>query len=414
MKRTDISSFIKRNKSFSLLWTSQALSQVTLNMINFVMATRIYEKTGSTIAVSLLWIFSYLPAFLLGPFSGYFVDMVSLRRILTWTNFLQGITMLLFLFAKDTIYPIYPVVFLFSLLNQFYFPAEASSLVRLVSKSDLPFANSLFMLTSQGALVGGLAVSGLLMRLFGKNNPIYLSAAGLFIAAIATYFLPENQPAKKKMDTFSKFLKEIKFGYSYIVNHRVLLFPISLQAFFQVILVALAVTIPGFAAQLLGIEIQDAGPLLIVPLGLGALSATYLISRFFHDLRKKELMKKGFLVCLLVFSSFLLLIPIIGIYKIPASVFLMYLLGIGGLFIFIPNQTLIQENTPVLLRGRVFGTLGFLATVVTMPFLLFSATIVDTIGVRFFMVFPSLIMLLLLIFMDKAEKIIIKEKNGTL
>ena len=415
MKKIDVVSFVKRNRNFTFLWLSQALSQITLNMINFVMATRIYEKTGSTIAVSMLWVFIYLPAFLLGPFSGYFVDLIPLRKMLIWTNFLQGLVMLLFLFAKNSIYPIYPVVFLFSLLNQFYFPAEASALVWLVPKQDLPLANSLFMLTSQSSLIAGLGVSGILMRLFGKDNPIYLSSAGLFLAALAVYFLPKTQLLRKKgADTISKFFKEIKFGYSFIVNHRLVLFPIILQTFFQAFVVVLAVTIPGFASQLLNIEVADAGPLLIVPLGFGALTGIYLMARFFHNLRKKKLMRMGFFVCLLVFIIFWSILPLLGAYKSPVSTVLMYFLGIGGFFIFIPNQTLIQEHTPLMLRGRVFGALGFIITLVTLPLLLFSATIVDTIGVRFFMLFPAIFMFMLLLFLDKAEEFIIKEKNGTL
>ncbi len=140
MKKKELFSFIKQNRHFDLVWASQILSQITLNMINFVMATRIYERTGSTLAVSFLWVFYYLPAFFLGPFSGLFVDWWSRRKTLLYTNLLQSLTIGLYLFLGDRIYPIYPIVFLYSLLNQFYCPAEAASIPWLVrDKSRLFF-----------------------------------------------------------------------------------------------------------------------------------------------------------------------------------------------------------------------------------------------------------------------------------
>lgn len=414
MQRIEIKSFLARNRNFTLLWTSQILSQVTLNIINFVMATRIYEKTGSTLAVSFLWVFYYLPAFLFGPFSGFFVDQISLRRMLTYTNLFQGMTMLLFLFAKTNIYPIYFVVFLYSFLNQFYFPAEASSLVWLVNKKDLTIANSLFLLTSQSALVIGLGMSGILMRLFGENNPVYLSAIGLFLAAIATFLLPKVEPprAKRKIEDFSKFFSEIRMGYSFIIGHSSVLFPIIVLTFFQVFLVVFAITVPSFASQLLNIDIKDAGPALVIPLGLGALTATYLISRFFKNFRKKELLRRGLSIAFFVFVFFSLILPFLGIYKIVFAVLLTYVLGIAGFFIFIPSQTLLQESTPSLLRGRVFGTLGFVSTGLTLPVLLFSATFVDTLGVSSFMFISAIIMLSALVLLERAEKVIIEEQNG--
>lgn len=416
MKRQEVITFLKENKKFSLLWSSQILSQITLNMINFVMATRIYEKTGSTLAVSFLWVFFYLPAFLLGPFSGLFVDLWSLRSTLLVTNFLQGVTMLLFLFVGDKVYLIYSIVFVFSLLNQFYFPAEAASLPWLVKKKNLPLANSLFMMTAQTSLIIGLGVSGILMRFFGKNNPVIISAMALFIAAVAVYYLPKEERAKRKfnINNFSKFWSQLGFGYSFIRSNKIVLFPILLTIFTQVLLVSLAVTIPSFASNLLNIDLQDAGLLMVVPLGVGALLGTLSLSKYFKNVRKKILMKKGLTGAFFIFMFFALILPLLGPYKVYFTVLSMFALGYCGFFIAVPNQTLLQENTPSALRGRVFGALGFLSTLVTLPFLIFSATIVDLLGTGLFMFIAGIIVFVILLMMDKAEAIIMAEKveNG--
>lgn len=412
MKRKEILKFVKTNHSFVLLWTSQVLSQITLNMINFVMALRIYERTGSTLAVSFLWVFYYLPAFFLGPFSGFFVDLWKRRKVLLVTNLLQALTVLLFLATKDGIYLIYPIVFLYSLLNQFYNPAEAASIPWLVKKKDLPLANSLFMLTSQSALVLGLGASGLLIRFFGQNNPVILSSLALFWAAVAVYFLPKNEPERGSwLSSFSQFWEEIKAGYSFIKDNRIVLFPLLLMITFQVLLVVLGVTVPVFSRQLLQISLQDAGPLLIVPLGLGALNGVYLLTRLAGKVRKKDLIKRGLSLVFLVLLSFALVLPLFSRFRPVLAAMLMYVLGLAGILILIPNQTLVQERTPAKLRGRVYGALGFFGNLVTLPFLLFTASIVDIVGIKIFIFLATGIVFTILLLFEKVENYILYQIN---
>lgn len=413
MKRQEIKTFIKENKNFRLLWASQILSQITINMITFVMATRIYEKTGSTVAVSFLWVFLFLPGFFLGPFSGYFIDLWSLRKTLLVTNFLQGITMLLFLFMGQKIYLIYPIVFLYSLLNQFYGPSEAASLPWLVKKEGLRTANSLFVLTSQSALVLGLGVSGILMTLFGKNNPVWISAVCLFLAALAVYFLPKKEPEKIfHTNSFSRFLKETKFGYSFIKNSKIILFPILLMVFFQIFLTTMAITIPDLSTYVLSMKMQNAGPILVVPAGLGALMGVYLINRFGHKYRKRMLMKFGFGLALFVLSFMAVALPYLGVYRYWMIVPLMLIFGVSIIFITVPNQTLVQENTPVILRGRVYAAWGFFANVLVLPSLLFSSTIIEIVGVRPFFVFAALFLLSIVLFFEKMEGFILSKEES--
>jgi MFS family permease len=376
-------------------------------MMNFVMATKIFERTGSTIAVSFLWVFYYMP-FLVGPFSGFLVDLLSRRKVLLISNLLQAAIVLLYIPAGERIFIIYFVAFFYALINQFYNPAESASIPSLVKKEDLTLANSLFLFTGQTSLIIGLGVSGLIMKLFGENKPIYISSVLLILATIAVYFLPEIKPLKKTLKSgLSDFWEEIKSGYLFIKDNTLVLFPLLLVIFFQILIVILAVAIPSLSSKLLGINIKDAGPTLIIPLGIGALLGAYVINKK-KERRKKTWIKLGLLLSFIVFISLSLLVPILlpG-FRVAVSVLLMLTLGIAGFMVFVPNQTLIQENTPLVLRGRVFGTLSFLTTAVTLPLVLFSATIVDVVGIRLFLFIIALMIFLGLLFFEKAEKYVL-------
>ena len=407
MKKTDLFKFLKSNPKFSKLWVSQLMSQITINMINFVMATRIYEKTGSTLAVSFLWVFYYLPSIIFGPFSGFLVDLWGRRKILYYTNFFQGLTVLLYLFIGEHLYPIYPIIFLYSILNLLYGPAEAACIPWLVKKKSLSFANSIFMLSSQSSLIVGFGISGVIMRLFGKDTPILISAGALFLAALSTYLLPKNEPKNHfKTQTLSNFFSQIKTGYLFIKDNKMVLFPILIIAGFQIFLVVMGVTIPTVASKLFGIQVQDAGPLIIVPLGIGALLGANLVSRY-SGIRKKTFIEKGLLIGGLVFLMMTFVIPRLESYKTLFGFPLMILLGICSFFILVPNQTLLQENTPSSLRGRIFGALNFVSTAATLPCLLFTASVVDLVGIKVFMFMAFLLIVSVFIFVKKRGQAII-------
>lgn len=410
MKRKEIYSFLKRNKNFAHLWISQILQLVTINMVNFLMLKAIYEKTNSALAVSFLWVFYYLPAFFVGPFSGLVVDRFSKRRILIFTNILQSITMLLYLLIGKTTYPIFTFVFLYSLMDEFYAPAESATLPGLVKVEDLPVANSLFFATSQGALLIGFGLGGLLMRLLGQNNIIILSAVFLFLAAVSVRSLPKDKGKTKTINDFFSFWSELKLGYSYIAEKRIVLFPMILSVAFGILLTVFGVSIPVVASKLLNIRIEDAGPVLIIPLGLGALLGMTTFTRLSKKYRKKLFIKTGVLMSFVIFMIIALLLPFFGKFIIPITVVLMFFLGFAGLLVFIPNQTLLQENIPPNLRGRVFGTLNFVYTIITLPFLLFSATIIDAFGVRLFIFLAGFSVFLLMLFFKKAESSITTEQ----
>lgn len=146
---------IKR-PNFIYLWASQILSQLTVNIMNFLLLTRLFTVTGSTIATSLLWVAYALPAIFFGPIGAASVDLVSRRKMLMVTNLLQALTVGGYiLFHQSSIFLLYFVVVLYSLFNQFYVPAESSSLPSVVPKNYLAYANSLFLITQQATLVVG-------------------------------------------------------------------------------------------------------------------------------------------------------------------------------------------------------------------------------------------------------------------
>ena len=380
---------VLKNKNFIYLWLSQILSQITISIINFLMVVRIYSETGSTIATSLLWIFYALPAVLIGPIAAASVDFVAKRKILMVTNLLQSATIFFYAFMHDArFFLLFWVVFIYAFLNQFYLPAEQSSLPFILPKKHLPQANSLFFITPQASLIIGFGISGILNKLIGFENSLFLCSALLFLAFISVYFLPELKSLNKLKGTFEEsifdFFKQILNGYKFIKENKFILSPFVVLLLMNTALTSTMITVPALAKDVLKIQLNSAGVLIVVPGGIGASLGAVIISKLLKKGWRKKRAIELFLT-LLVFSVilFIFVIPYLNYAgRIIMTIISAVLLGVSYIGIVVPTQTFLQEATPGGLRGRVFGNFWFLATIFNIIPILLSGAIVEVFGVR--------------------------------
>ncbi|CAN5319674.1 MFS transporter [soil metagenome] len=380
-----------KNYKFVALWVSQVLSQLTINILSFTILIHIFEQTGSTIATSFLWVAYALPAIIFGPFAAAWVDLQDKKKILMISNFLQALVVVGFsvLLYKKLIYLSYVVVFLYSLLNQFYVPAEAASLPVIVKEKDLPSANSLFFITQQSSLVLGFGFAGILDQIFGYRPTLILVAISLFVAFISVSFLKPLKPSTTLPGNFEKrvkkFFDQIIEGYYFIKNTKEVLFPFSILLGIQVILAILVTNLPRIATDIMKVSVASSSFVVILPAGIGAIVATFLISRF---LTVKTNKRNIILYSLFSFSIAVLFISIfvpllqINYLRILVGGILFVIVGMGAVGTLVPAVTYLQESTPKDLLGRVFGNFWFLTTAATIIPILFSATITDLLGVR--------------------------------
>ena len=386
-----------RNPKFVYVWLSQILSQLTISIMNFLLLIRLFAVTGSTIATSLLWVAYALPAILIGPFAAASVDLFDKRKMLMITNLLQSATIFGYALVHETkFFLLYGVAFAYSLLNQFYVPAEAASIPAVVPKKHLPYANGLFFVTQQGALIVGFGVAGVLNHWLGYSNSIFLAAGLLFLAFVSVSFLPELKEEQEETPrTFQQavehFFETIVEGYEFIKEQRSILAPFLLLIGLQIASAVVTVNIPVVATELLGISPNSAGTLIIVPAGIGAIVGAIFIPKLLRaGARKKKIMEACFMALGLLFLLLTFLVPEIpGGLRLLFSTGITILIGLTFVGLLIPAQTYLQEATPGGLRGRVFGNFWFLVTIATLLPVIFSGAITELLGIRTLLVIMS-------------------------
>lgn len=395
-------------KNFKLLWISQILSQITVNMMNFLLLAKLFESTGSSIAISLLWVTYALPTIFFGPIGASIVDLISRKKILMVTNFLQSLVIFLYIFSYQySVFLLFAVVMAYSFLNQFYVPAESASLPTFVNKNKLAKANSIFFLTQQLSLVIGFGFAGIIQKLVGFEGALIICASALFIAFLSVYKLPNVLPTKKLPDNFEDLMKiffdHIIEGYKFIKGNKTVLYPLSLLFVIQVGLAIVTVNLPIIAKEILHTSIAYVGLLVVVPAGIGAIIGSIIITKLIKNKwRKMKIINTGL---------GLLGISVLGLIfgKVFTAPLFVILVGIGFIGVNIPTLTHLQEVTPVWLRGRVFGNLWFIITLATIFPIIFSGIISEFFGIKTLLTIMSFGVILILTYSLRSGQKLIKE-----
>jgi MFS family permease len=385
--------------NFGFLWISQILSQLTINIINFLILTRLFTVTQSAIATSMLWISYALPAIFLGPIGAASVDMLSKRKMLIYSNLLQSLTVLTYaLILRKGLFLPYGFAMIYSLINQFNDPAEASLVPSLVDKKRLHFANGLMFLTSQGALIIGYGIAGLLQTVFGYRNSLILCAGFLLVGALSVNFTPEDKSEDRiPLDiekTVVKFASRIAEGYKFIKNHKEVLTPFLLLIGLQVTLSIITINVPVIASEIVKINVNAAGVYIVVPVAIGAILGAIYINKFLKKgLRKKQAIEICLIIELIAFLIISLVVGFISInfLRILISTISIIAIGFGFVGLLIPTQTFMQEMTPGGFRGRVFGNFSFIVTIATIFPIIFSGAVTEIFGIKLLMFFIALI-----------------------
>src|SRR3989304_8819486 len=309
--------YLLTKSNFRYLWLSQIMSQVAINMMNFLILIKLFNFTGSTLAVSFLWISYALPTILVGPFAAAAVDIFDRRKVLIISNFIQFILIAASIpLIGDKVFLLYGLTFAYSLVNQFYGPAESAMLPHVVERSKLPNANSLFFLTQQLSLILGFSVAGLLNSFFGFNISLLLCSLLLLSATVSVYLLPKSKFEVKTEDSFENsflhFFKTLLDGYIYLKNKKSIYLSffllLGIQACFSVVIVC----VPVIAKDILMIDTNFSGLLLVVPAGIGAmLGASYFPKFLKKGWRKRTLIETGSLTLGLLFSAYALLLSFV-------------------------------------------------------------------------------------------------------
>lgn len=372
---------VAKNRNFRNLWFAQIISQLAFNMMSFILALRIYQTTNSNTAVSILVLIIGIPSIFFGILAGTLVDRWDKRNVLVATNLLRMIFLLGFFASSETLIWVYLLVLAISITTQFFVPAEAPTIPRLVEAPLLLTANSLFTFTFYTSMIIGFIFAGPTLKIFGSQNAFLFLSACFALAALFVSRIPSEEKKEEKeliRAGIESVWKGFLSGVEFIRGRREIAASIFLLVASQVLTAALVSLTPGFAHKILQIEIEDASFIIMGPAVVGMVVGALLIGQFGRKFSKRTLTTMG----IFLGGIFLLLLSaVVKFPNIPVAILSLAFLGVACSLVNVPANTVLQTDTPPALQGRVYGVLtSFIGGAAILPVVL-TGVAADIFGV---------------------------------
>lgn len=356
-------------RPFLFLWLAEVFTQIAINMVNFALIVVAFEITKSSTAVSGIILSFTIPAIFFGVIAGVFVDRWNKKTVLIITNVFRFILLFLLAYFHSDLFLIYLLSLLIAIVTQFFIPAETPMVPQLVKKNLLLSANSLFGLGIYGSILIAYALSGPVIVFLGNFYIFsFLAVLFLFSAFLVTLIkVPKNLEGEvlniannnAYNNSISSFIEEIKHAFSVITKKSSVYHSLVLLTLSQVLFLIVAVIGPSFATQILKVSVTQFPILFITPATIGMVAGAFFLGHFVHN------KKKGYIVNIGIFASAVsfFLLPNIAHFSFllnpaTATVVLAFFMGLANALVFIPSNTIVQEEIVSELRGKVYGFLS--------------------------------------------------------
>ncbi len=415
---------VLRNRNFLLLWLAQLISLTILNAANFGLIVLVNKPPDGTFMAGLAIIAFTLPAIPFSAIAGAIVDRIDKRSVLWISNLLRMLTMLLMfassIFDPSNVWTLFGLIFLTSLVGQFFIPAEGSSIPLLVGERDLVPALSLFNISmTLSQAIGFLILGSVATRLFppfsfqvGSLTLHVVSIDMLFLIAAIFYLIcaclilaippqafHQKFQHRHKHETDSAYAaanqalkalwQDMVSGWRIVRADRLLFFSVIQLSLVGILMQLIGELAGTFVRELLHHPPEDMS-IVLAPAAVGLVGASVFMTPIVERVGRLRLTTIGFLSL----AGGFVLLPIlqwIGLRLDPrhgsespllllSVIIILFLLGVAMACVNIPTQTIMQERAPESGRARVLSLQFMIYSAGTIPVLLFAGAFTELIG----------------------------------
>jgi len=374
------------------LWYAQLVSTfgdflalfAVINFLTFHLDATPRDVTGLQIAY-------LLPIAVLGVLAGVFVDRWPLKPTLVASDLTRAGLCLLLLFAHSTV-NFYLILAAISVVSSFFGPAQGVVIRSAVPLHGLRSANSLMQQVMFGMRIVGPPLAGVMYKMLGARacywgDSLSFVCSGLLIASLAIS-RPALAAMEKKLDETDPTLpkkgigaslatigSDMKQGISFIVHHAGVLFVILAMAAGMFVL--------GCFGPLIAVYVRDSlhastGIYSVVSamIGVGMFLGVTVLNAVGKNIKNTTQVYLGL-------GGIALGVCLLGaVPYVWAAILADFIIGLAVAGIIVPATTMIQQETPPTLMGRVGSTNMSIIFGSQIIGLVLSGLLANRIGVR--------------------------------
>ena len=286
---------------------------------------------------------------------------------------------------------LYLVAFAIGAVNTTAGTASQIVLTQLVPRERLVEGHARNALASSTAEIMGPGAAGLLIRLIGAPLALLANAALMVGSAL---ILGGIRIPREERHPPTPFWSSLRSGLHFVAQRRLLTtMSVAVGIWNFCYMATLAIQIL-FGTRILGLSERAIG-LSYVALGGGTILASIFSNRLVRHIGPGPALVLGFAVCAVGWSA--LAVAPVGVIGIVTFAAMLFLYGVGAIFIFVNFLALRQAVTPAPMLGRMTSTMRWLILVPAGPGALLGGWMGEHFGLRATLLFSGASTLLLAI-----------------
>lgn len=367
---------ILRYQPFRTLWLAQFVSVFGDFLALFgVISLITFRWHGTPVQVTTVTMAFVLPMAVISPIAGVFVDHWNVKRLMIASDLIRAALILMLVFVHN-VSQISAIFLVLSSVSSFFTPAQSVALRTIVPSEGLLAANALMMQAFYIVRLLSPAAAGALVAWLTEKSCFYIDVASFIFSAAMISTLSVVRPARAQSEkTVKSLAQDFLAGNKFIFTHAGLAFVF--------IAMAVAMFVLSSFSPLISIYIRDslhAGSFMFgaisAMIGVGMVVGTQLITRLAASMPKSYVALGG--LFLLGMGAGLL-----GAFRNTAMAAVStFAMGVGIASVWIPAQTMSQQETPPQMVGRVSSTFMSLIAMSQVFGLMLSGYLAQKIGIR--------------------------------
>jgi len=378
---------VLRQRNFALLWFAALISRLGDYTLLVGLPFYVYQRTGSTVATGAMIAAELGPEIVLGSVAGVYADRWDRRRTMIIADLARAgvLLLLLALPARGGLWLVYLVAAAQTSIAQFFLPASGALIPRIVGDAHLMSANALRATMDNAARVVGPAIGGTLLGSLGLGGVVLVDAASFLCSAGLIMLVRVGVAPVPAQATVSPgaaqagarwraFWRAWTDGLGVVRRDRLLtaLFVVwgitmLAQGFLSTLWVPFVTGVLHGDAPLLG-WIGTAQ-------GIGGILGGLVVGRAGTSAHPRRLIIAGSA------TAGLLLLALINARAIPLILLLSVGVGVPVLLSDVSMDTLLQQGTVDVYRGRVLGAYGMTGSLVMLASVVVSSALGERIGI---------------------------------
>nr|WP_313898445.1 MFS transporter [Lederbergia sp. NSJ-179] len=183
---------------------------IALNLI-------VLDMTGSTLAVSVLYILIPSATLCTNFWSGSFIDRLNKRNLMIFLDLVRALFLFLLPFMDSLIF-IYVLVFIINIASAIFEPTSMVYMTKLIPKTDRQRFNALRNFINSSGFILGPSIAGFLFIIGSPYLAIELNSLALCTSAVIIFLLPNLELRRETVIAEKVSVKVIRKDWREILS----------------------------------------------------------------------------------------------------------------------------------------------------------------------------------------------------